>query len=202
MNKISLGLLALILIVGVGFYARSNQKETRPTGLEQSAQLANTPSPQTKLALSANTYHDPNNMFTFSYSDGYTLDTQDPLHIRVYKRAETQRPQSEMTDGVLLVFEPIKLQGVSLETWVDERMKTTTTDGMTKIREAKQSITQNEYSGFYYATEGLETSQNMILQKTTDSDYAVMISYVVNDPEGRGYKDEVSAILSSVKFGE
>jgi hypothetical protein len=200
MNKLKLGILALILIGSAGFFILTSQKETIPTPSPVPPSLSPTASAQLDLGRGGNSYRDPNNIFTFLYPNDYTLDTQDPLHIRIYKRGETQRPQSEMSNGALLVFEPIKLPDTSLETWVDTRIRQSTADGTSEITEAKKSITQNGYPGFYYAIRGLGISQNLILQKDKNSDYAVMITYAVSDPKERGYQKEVDAVLSSLTF--
>lgn len=197
-----MGTLAIVLVAGVSIVLLKNQNNTASTPTEVPSFTTVTTSPSTTAQVESqsgmNSFGDQNNIFTFNYPDSYTLDTQDPQHIRIYKRGEMQRPQSEMSDGALLVFEPIDLKGASLESWVDARIEQSTADGTSEITEEKRSITQNGYAGFYYGIRGLGTSQNIILQKDADSNYAVMITYAISDPEQRGYQKEVDAVISSL----
>lgn len=196
MNTFKLIILAIILISILGFFILKNQPTSSPAQLQPSPTLPSTVPTQTDLG-SGSLYRDTNGIYTFRYPDDYILDTADPVHIRIYKRGDTQRPQSEMSDGALMVFETIELQGTSLESWVDIQINQSTADGTSEIIEPKRSITQNGYLGFQYSIRGLGTSQNIILQRDTSSRYAVIITYAVSDPENRGYQKELEAVLSS-----
>lgn len=198
MNKILLAIVAVIAMGTAGFFLLRAQQDTVPTPDTTAPSLSPTTITPSEIGVSGSTYRDPNGMYTFFYPSDYTLDTQDPLHIRIYKRGETQRPQSEMSDGALMVFEHIDLQDRSLQSWVDTHIQQSTADGTSEIVEAKKPITQNGYIGFQYAIRGLGTSQNIVLQKDKNSREAVMITYAVSDPQQRGYQNEVDAILSSV----
>lgn len=202
MNKMTVSVLIVILTLGAGLFILINQKQPistpSPTALNEFP--VTTVQTDMQMEPGSNSYSDQDGIFTVVYPPDYTLDTQDPLHIRIYKRGESQRPQSEMSDGALMVFEPIKLLGITLETWVDSRIQESTNDGTSEITEGKKTITQNGYPGFYYAIRGLGTSQNLILQKGINSDYAVMITYAISDPEQRGYQKEVDAVLTSLRL--
>lgn len=192
MSKVLFIIVAIVLIGGVSLFFLSLQKEN----VSQSTptqDISPTSISQTDLGSGGNSYLDKNGVFSIRYPDDYTLDTQDPMHVRVYKRNETQRPQSEMSDGVLIIFESINLSGKSLAEWVDTRIKASTTDGTSK------AITQNTYPGFRYMLRGVGSSENIILQKDKNSPHAVLITYSVSDPEQKGYQEKVDAVLSSLK---
>lgn len=198
MNKLVIGAVVILLFVSAVFFVKNNQKNTLSTPVPITPSVS--PTSTTDVELIGNIYRDPNDRFTFVYPDDYTLDTQDPLHTRIYKVGETQRPQSEMSDGALMVFESIELQGESLESWVDARIQESIQDGTSEISEAKKPVTQNGFPGFYYAIRGLGTSQNTILQKNSDSQFALMITYAISDPQQREYQQEIDEILRSVEL--
>lgn len=197
MNIFIIGVF-VILLISATFFIKNNQKSSVSTPLPIISTLSPTSTIETDLESIGNIYRDQNDRFTFVYPKDYILDTQDPLHTRIYKRAETQRSQSEISDGALMVFESIELQGKSLENWVDARIRESVIDEASEITAAKKPVIQNGFSGFHYAIRSLGTSQNIILQKNSYSNYALMITYIVSDPEQRGYQKEVDAILSSL----
>ncbi|MFZ1721122.1 MAG: hypothetical protein WAU07_01325 [Microgenomates group bacterium] len=205
MQKLTLAIF-VILLSGAGFFVIKNQKETIPMPLPITptqrpiASIAPTSTTGEDSGIEDNTYRDQNGIFSVVYPNDYTLDIQDPLHIRIYKRGETQRPQSEMSDGALMVFETVDLQGIPIESWVDARIQESTYDGTSEILEVKKSITLNGNPGFQYSIRGLGVSQNLILQKDADSDYAVVITYAISDPQQRGYQEEIDLMLASLKF--
>jgi hypothetical protein len=200
MNKIYFAVLAIIIAGGVGVFFLKQTKENVSTASPLSASTAPTSSPLSDLGSGGSSYLDQKGVYNFLYPNDYTLDTADPLHIRIYKRGETQRPQSEMSDGALMVFETVELKGVTLEKWVDTRISESTADGTSEITEAKKMVTQNGYPGFYYAIRGLGISQNLILQKDLNSDNAVVITYAISDPEQKGYQSELDAVLKSLRL--
>lgn len=200
MNKLALVILLIIFIGTAGFFFLQNQRNDVTPSLSATPTISILTVVPTNMISEGESYQDPNNVYTFSYPKDYTLDTQDPLHIRIYKRGQTQRPQSEMSDGALMVFENIDLKGKSLESWVDANIQQSTSDGTSEIIEEKTSIHQNGYPGFYYAIRGLGTSQNIILQKDSNSSNAVIITYAVSDPQEKGYQNEIDNILSSFRF--
>lgn len=191
--------IIILILTGAGFFIFKNQNQIAPTP-SPSASPSSTTTSGIDLGSGGSSYSDKNNIFTLLYPNDYIIDTDDPLHIRIFKRAPTQRPQSEISDGALMVLESIDLKGSSLESWVDERIKQSIADGTSEITEAKKSVTQNGYPGFHYAIRGLGISQNLILQKDKNSKYGVMITYFVSDPKNIGYQKEIDAILASLNF--
>lgn len=148
----------------------------------------------------SNTYRHTDGVYSFAYPDDYTLDTQDPTYIRIYKQGEQQRPQSEMSDGVLVVFESVDLAGQTLDQVVDARIQQSTADGTSRLVQPKQAVVINGFPGFSYAIEGLGTANYIVLQKNAESDSAVSITYLVADPQQLGYQAELDAILSTVEL--
>lgn len=198
-------------------YVLSSRKGTAPTSIvspspspypslsadsspTQSVTTSPTNSASVDLGAGGSSYLDEKGVYSVLYPNDYTLDTQDPKHIRIYKRAESQRPQGEISDGVLMVFESVDLQGKSLESLVDTRIKEATADGSSQVSQSKKAITIDTYPGFSYSLKGVGSSQNFILQKDGASPYAVILTYAVNDPDQKGYQKEVEAVVSSLKL--
>lgn len=202
MNKTLVLVLAIVILTGFGFFIIYGRNKTDSSALVPPPSVSQetaeaTPQP-IDLGQGGSSYLDQSGVFNLLYPNDYTLDTTDPIHPRIYKRGETQRPQSEMSDGALMVFETITLQNITLEEWVDNRIAESTKDGTSEIVEAKTSTTQNGYPGFHYSIRGLGVSENFVLQKDANSLYAVLVTYAVSDPEQRGYQNEVEAALSTL----
>lgn len=200
MNKRMLGIAILLILAGVSLFFFSSQNKNKSSSPSPTSQdgAPTTSISQVDLGSGGSSYLDENGAYSILYPSDYTLDTQDAVHIRIYKRGEEERPQSEMSDGVLMVFESVNLSGKSLESLVDTRIKESTADGVTKVAGSKKAVTQNSYSGFYYTLTGPGSSQNLILQKDTSSTNAVVVTYSISDPEQKGYQAEVDAVLSSI----
>lgn len=154
-----------------------------------------------ELLAGGSSYSDPQGIYTFLYPNDYTLDTEnetaaEPL-VRIFKRGDSQRPQSEMSDGVLLVFQPINLGTQTLEEWVDANIQTMTANGMSELTQPKQAVLLNSYPGFTYSTRGLGEASYTVVQKSPSSSVAVVITNAVMDPQQRGYAQELGQILST-----
>jgi hypothetical protein len=205
MSKILLSVLVVVIIGGIGLFAFSSQKKANPSSSSAPSpsfpqRISPTNTSPIDLGAGGNSYLDEKGVFSILYPNDYVLDSQDPQHIRIYKRGVTQRPQSEMSDGVLIVFESVDLQGISLEAWVDTRIKESTADGTSEIIKAKKPVVYNTYPGFHYVLRGLGTSQQIALQKDVHSKNAMLITYSVSDPEHKGYQKEVEGVLSALKL--
>lgn len=145
------------------------------------------------------TYTHPNGGYTFKYPSEYTLDSEgDNEYIRIYKIGETQTGQTEMYDGVLLVFETIELGNQTLEQWVDTRIQDSTADGMLEVTVPKQSTSLGEYPAFTYTTRGLGEAAYVVAQKDSSSSTAILVSALVSDPASAGFQAEVDAILATL----
>lgn len=154
-----------------------------------------------ELGAGGSTYLDPKGVFNLLYPDDFKIDQQgDGQYTRLTKIGGTQKGQTEMYDGILMVFEVIDLQNQTLEEWVDMTIKTSTQDGTMAVIEPKSPVTLNGYNGFTYTLRGLGASKYMVVQKNVDSKYAVSIVSAVDDPENLGYQAEVDSIFSHMSL--
>lgn len=152
------------------------------------------------LRVGGSSYSDPAGLYTLLYPNDYQLDTSDPAHPRIFKSGPSQRPQSEMSDGALVVFESVDLTGKTLEQVVDERIQALESNGVSEISSPKKAIVLNGYSGFTYEERGLGSATNIFIQKDPTSTEALLITYLVADPEGKNYQQEVDALLSTIEL--
>jgi hypothetical protein len=209
MTKVAVVLLVLVILGLGGYLLTGNSKKesivapvptttvqspTSGTSTPTNSQIVNT------LRAGGNSFRDPQGVFVFLYPSDYKLDDQDRQHIRIYKTGATQKGQTEMYDGVIVVFETINLLGQTLEQWIDSSIKQATADGTSRIVEPKTNITQNKYPGFTYTLQGQGTAKYYVLQKDSKSNYAVVITVSVQDPQQKGYQKEVDALLSALEL--
>lgn len=207
MNKSLLiaGAVVVLGIVGYVVYQRSQTISPTPEMVMENESSDTTPfissTPDTsELEAGGSSFSDPAGTFTFLYPSEYELHTDDPQHIRISKRGETQRAQSEMSDGVLVVFEPINLGDKTLEEYVDTHIQESTANGMSEVIQAKKPSSLNNYPGITYSLRGLGETSYLVLQKDAQSDKAVSISFLVADPENKGYQQELESILSTLEL--
>lgn len=193
----------IVLVSGIFYFVSTNRPEQASVPSAKQVEIAASPTPDVvadSVRAGGSSYLDPKGVYSFLYPNDYTLDTQDPVHIRIYKRGVTQRPQSEMSDGALVVFESLELEGKTLEEWVDEHIRLSTADGTSEVTVPKTAATIGTYPGFTYTLRGLGESRYIVVQKDTQSNVAVNITYAVSDPNNVGYQKEVDAILTTVQL--
>lgn len=200
--------VALIVSAVVVYYLSTKQNEevtvqipqqvatTEPTAEANPESASDTGT----LKAGGSSFSDPEGVYTFLYPNDFTLDTQDKNFTRIYKRGEQERPQSEMTDGVLMVFETVELQDQTLKEYVDATIEEQTADGTREVTEPQKAIKIKDYAGYTYEMRGLGTSTYVVLQKDTKSKFAVAITYSVSDPKEKDYQGEVDAILSTLEL--
>jgi len=198
-------LIALIFIgvVTMGIYYFSSPNTTASPEITDNIPSQNVMEPNTtedlEVQIVGTKYADPNGVFTIVYPDDYVQDEQgEGQYIRIYKRGESERSQSEITDGVVMVFEVIDLQGQTLEEWVDTYTGTLTPGGAVTVTEQTQPVTINNYPGFTFKAQGLGESTYTYIQKDANSPQAVGITYQVDDPEGMGIQQEVDGIINTI----
>lgn len=158
------------------------------------------PTPSSELLAGGSSYRDTDGVFTFLYPNDYELDEQDKQHPRIYKRGEEQRPQSEMTNGIILVFESVELKGQTLAQLVDARIAEATADDNSELTGPKQETVINNYSGFKYEMDGFGSSQNFIIQKNAQSPWAVVITAMIADPKQQNYEADMMSVLSTLEL--
>lgn len=153
------------------------------------------------LREGGSSYLDPEGLYSFLYPKDATLDSQENgKYIRIIKRGPSQRPQSEMSDGILVVFESINLEDQTLSQFIDARIQESTVNGVSELTSAKQSLTINNYQGFQYTLRGLGESTYFVVQKDAQSTHAVSITALVVDPEQRGYQRQVDAMFATLQL--
>lgn len=192
-----------IVVLGSVFLSRNwwNQRSVlRKTELEEIDRgPTSSPAPPLVHALGSS-YQDPSGRYELRYPSDFTLDTSDPIHPRLYKKGPTQRGQTEMYDGVIVVFETIDLAGKRIKEWVDMRISTDTAAGASQLIQVKTPLTLNTYPGLTYQIRGLGEFTNVVIQKSPETDQALLITYMVADPQNVGFQSQVDAILSSIQL--
>ena len=204
-------MIGILIIVGViGYFLLSLKGTSAP--LAETPLRETTPSPVAGLDRETNSevdalraggssHLDSQWVYSFLYPADYQLDSGNgDNYTRISKRAVTSRPQSEISDGVLLVFESIDLQGQSLSDFVRARIQESTADGTVQILQPMTAANLNEYGGFTYEVRSLGSSTYLVLQKNAQSNHAVSITYLVSDPQQQGYQSQVEAILSTLEL--
>ncbi len=191
-------LIILLIVVGVLLYVTRDQGIQNPNDIPPVLNSRLTPAPTVPLGASGSSFLDPKGVFTVLYPSEYELDTSDPVHPRIFKRGETQRPQSEIYDGALIVFESVDLGNQNLSSWIDARIKDATENGMQEVIKPKAAASFNNFPGYSYTLRGLGETTYTAIQKDSSSKNAVIISTLVADPENKGYQAEVDATLNSI----
>lgn len=202
MKNIIVGILVIFLLVGIGysFVNRPLQPPSEPI-VTITPSPTHTANPQVvdDLRAGGSSYSDADGVFVILYPNDYSMDTQNNgQQVRFFKRGETQKGQTEIYDGVMVVVEKVSLNGTDLISWVDSRIKESTADGTTEIIKGKEATTLNNYRGFTYTVRSLGEHQYYVVQKDENSPYAVVITTLVADPQNVGYQKEVDAIFSTL----
>jgi len=206
MKKLGVGIILILIVVAGYFLIKKYMPEVAKEDLMGDIAFPTGESSPTidasDLRMGGSSFSDPDGIYTFLYPNDYKIDPQDPeKRTRIYKTGATQKGQTEIYDGVIIVFQPVALEeNESLSDWVDESIKTMTADGTSEVIEPKKAIMLNNYPGFSYMLRGLGTAQYYVLQKDTESDYAVVITTSVSDPEDVGFQAEVDKTLSTIEI--
>jgi hypothetical protein len=193
---------SIVYLMGKQPTTPSSIIETQMTATPSSTEESFIPSPPDTsfLKQGGNSYTESKGLYTFLYPNDYKLDSQGDQLIRISKTGSTQRGQTEMYDGVIVVFESVNLEGQTLEKWVDGRIAQSTADSTTTITQPKKVTHLQAYPGFTYTARGLGESTYLIVQKDAKSNYAVSITFLVADPQKKDYQKEVDTILSTLEF--
>lgn len=208
MNKIGIGIVLIILFTGAAIYYFINQPSYNqgfpsPSPLQStdrsgSDNQANS-SGSSMLRAGGNSYLHPNGNFSFLYPNDYKIGNE-ATFVRIYKNGPSQKGQTEMYDGVLMLFEPIDLKSKSLSQWVEENIEASTMDGTSKVTKPKAETKVNNYSGYSYSLEGLGESNHIVLQKDANSETGVHIITSVYDPTNAGFEQEVTDTLDTLEI--
>ena len=203
---IFLGLLALGGLA-LFFFNQKSSPQTAPTQIEVKPTQATIEqfikvAPDTsQLKAGGNSYSHPEGSYVFLYPNDYKIDSQNNgIHTRIYKTGATQQGQTEIYDGVIMVFESINLKGQNLENFVTSRIKDSTSGDTSRTFSHLKPVLLNNYTGFVYEEKGFGSSTHLVLQKDTTSGFATEVTFSVNDPQNQNYLNEVYAILSTVEL--
>ncbi len=221
-NMIVLALLGIAIIGGGMYFYGDRTADPENSGSMLANEIANTsdetttttspqvtnpeqyifPAPDVaELRAGGSSYADPGGVYSFLYPNDYELDLQEGgNYTRIFKRGATQRAQSEIHDGALVVFETIDLQGSSLEEYVDTHIQASTASGMSEVVSPKQATALKNYLGFTYELSGLGSTKYLVIQKDPSSSHAVSTIFLVEDPENVGYQTEVNQILTTLEL--
>lgn len=205
MKQLYLMFLTLFVVVTVcgSLYLVMNRPipSVVPAQPSEPALATPTPRPEVEALLrGGSSLSDPEGLYSILYPNTYVVDTSDPLHPRIFKHGATQRGQTEMYDGVIMVFESIDLVDVTLEEWVDRRIREASGDGVSTLIKEKTPITLNTYPGFTYQMRGLGEFTSIVVQKNLQSTQALLITYMVADPENVGFQRDVDATLATLQL--
>lgn len=212
-KKYLAGIIIVLAVVGVLAYSFGKKQQElvvsvdpvvvspSPSATLIAEQFIHTTPDIKDLQVGGSSYADPKGLYVFLYPADYAVDTQEEgKYTRILKKGATQKGQTELYDGVLVVFESVKLEGKSLSEWVDTRIKESSENGTVEITQAKKAMALNKYPGFTYEVRGLGSSTYLVLQKSPQSTEAVSITFLVADPENKDYQREVDAILSTLEL--
>lgn len=147
-------ILVVVIMLAGGLYLLMSNKNT-VNNIADLSQIQPTQSqvltvnPQLdSLRAGGSSFSDPNGLYTFLYPNDYVLDTSDKLHPRIFKRGPSERPQSEMSDGALVVFESVDLEDETLEQFVDTRIEESIANETSELVQPKNATTVNTIPGF------------------------------------------------------
>ncbi len=202
-TKLGFIVIAIIMLGIFYFFPKIKNSFIDPNNTPSPSVAENTPQPtidNSDLRAGGSSYSDPQGVYVFLYPADYKLDTKDKQHIRIYKTGATQKGQTEIYDGVIMVFETISLNGKTFQKWLDEYLKQMTADGTSEIIAPPKNIMLNNYSGVTYKIRSLGQSTYYVLQKDMKSNYAIVIATSVNDPQNVGFQTEVDKTLSTLEI--
>lgn len=209
------GIVVMALGIGGAWYFFAGQPLTKSTSetntetptesttptTDQVPQFVQSSPDLTALQAGGSSYLDPQGLYSFLYPNDYELDAQNVGMItRIVKRGETQRGQTEIYDGALVVFETVDLQGKSLEEYATNTLATLVDSGTSEVLKPLRPVKLGEFPGYTYETRGLGSQTSLVVQKDLSSPKAVHISFLVADPEQKNYQAEVDAVLSTFKL--
>ena len=195
-------LLIVLAILAVLYFYLNNKNDIATT--ENSSQTPNerienaNPEAVSDLERGGSSFSDPDAIFSVLYPGEYKQDTQGENQYRIYKQGPTQTGQTEMYDGVIINFETIDLGDQSLSDWVDSRITLSTQDGTSELIKEKTEIKVNNYPGYAYTLRGLGEYETLVIQKDSNSDFAVGITTLIADPGDLGFAQEFENILSTI----
>jgi hypothetical protein len=204
-NTIIILIFIVIFVLGINYFFSKTKNSHRKIPIAPSPSTTEDSKPlpsfdKSDLKVGGSSFSDPQGVFVLLYPADYILDTKDKQHVRIYKTGATQKGQTEMYDGVIIVFEKIDLHGKTLQNWVEASLRQTIADGSSEIIQPQKNIVLNKYPGFTYTIRSLGQATYYALQKDLQSNYAVLVTTSVNDPQQIGFQTEVDKTLSTLEI--
>lgn len=197
--------LVLLIAVFVRYLVSNKSTEQRtdlspvnsePTPATTEQFIKNIPD-TSDLKAGGNSHLSPKGEYLFLYPNDYTIDGDE--YTRIYKRGATQKGQTEIYDGVIVVFQSVNLDGESLAELTRSKIEGLTPEEQPENLSPTPTMLGN-YPGFTYEQKGFGSSTHLIVQKNTTSNYALHITFSVNDPQNQNYLNEVHKILSTIEL--
>ncbi|MEO8582063.1 MAG: hypothetical protein ABI425_05835 [Patescibacteria group bacterium] len=205
MNKTSvlaIGVVIGLIVLGGSAFALWQMKRMPKNVVAEVPEKPNvTTTNNSELQAGGSSYLDSKGVFTFLYPNDYKLDLQNNgQYVRVSKVGKSQQGQTEMTDGVIMVFESIDLKGQTLDAWTTSSIEAAIADGAGQIIEPKIEVVINGYPGFIYTIRSFGESKYVVLQKDANSTNAVSVAMAVFDPQDQNYQAQVDQIISTIQL--
>lgn len=191
---ISLGILALAAIAGGAYYflkGTSTQPVPTPT---QPSLTTPIPTPVDRTAGWL-TYSNKKYNFSFKYRPDAKVQEQADGTINLTLLGPTQKTGTEFFDGLNMTFKPGSLGGLTLKTFVDNKMKAFSAQGTVS---ATMSATIAQVAGYKFHLETIVASDYYYLPLGTTN--YLEINDLTKDPSGAGFTQNVSDTLLSFSF--
>ncbi len=140
-------------------------------------------------------------IYKVSYPTDITVTEVTGSVLVLSKQGTTQTPDTELFDGISLMFEPKEISDTTLEEYVNARVDEVTKEGIATVTSDPSPTTVGKYTGLTYTTEGLGVNRYTVLESENGAMFMVITDVTV-DPENVGFSDTVDLILSTFEFTE
>jgi hypothetical protein len=192
-----LGVLTLLLLVGGGGVFLGKQMAKPMPAPTPTPIVAVLPTP-TPDPLSAWKTYQLNGAYSFKYPPQASIKNANE-RVTVEYWGPTQKEGTEISDGIYVQFEMIKLLKGDLQGYVADKIAAEAPLG--RLLVPRTAITTSSgLSGFTYTHEGLGGNPKYIYLKQPNINSAVQITDFTVDPANVGYANTVSQILSTFRF--
>jgi hypothetical protein len=143
--------------------------------------------------------------FSVSYPQDFKIKTNSYFKqndsVDIQKSGPTQKSDTEVYDGIGLLFVKINHEGQTLDKYISERIGLIDKEE-TKILEDPKELEVNGINGLTYTTQRMGDITNRHIYLPIDSETAILILDYTVDPGALGFSEIVNQILSTFKFTE
>lgn len=198
--------VAIIAIIAAGFLFWQNQQQqnfqTKITKVDReqiNVKISTTP---TTIPSETNKNewksYSLTNAFEFEYpSEAKINEAQDIVSLSIW--GPTQRPNTELYDGLALNFQMQKLSNKTLDDYVKEEFVKAENEGV-EVLSPLSKISIAGINGYSYKVRGLGEHQYIYLPSPLKPGNFIFIGNSTHDPTNRGFENQVNQILSTFKF--